>query len=53
MTIGIGLLVVSLIEELINVRCGRKPIYQLRAEAAHSTDDEDNTGAGADLDRKD
>jgi TRAP-type C4-dicarboxylate transport system permease small subunit len=53
MAFGIGLLVLSLIEELINVLRGRKPIYQLRAEAAHSQDDEDKTGAGADLDRKD
>ena len=53
MTFGIGLLVVSLIEELINVLRGRKPIYQLRAEAARDTEDENNTGAGADLDRKD
>lgn len=52
MLLGIGLLALSLIEELIKVLRGRKPIYQQRAEAARELDDEDETGTVADLDQK-
>jgi len=52
MLVGIGLLALSLIEELIKVLRGLKPIYQERAEAAHESDDEDETGTVADLDQK-
>ena len=48
MALGVGLLVVSLLEELIRVLRGRKPIYQLRAEAAQEDDEDDDTGTDAD-----
>lgn len=52
MLLGIGLLALSLIEELIKVLRGLKPIYQQRAEAAREPDDEDETGTVADVDQK-
>ena len=52
MAFGIGLLGLSLLEELIKVLRGRKPIYQQRAEAALEPGDEDDTWARADRDRK-
>ena len=52
MLLGIGVLVLSLMEELIKVLRGRKPIYQQRAEAAQDSVDEGNIGVDADLDLK-
>ncbi len=52
MLLGIGLLALSLIEELIKVLRRLKPIYQQRAEAMREPDDEDETGTVADLDQK-
>jgi len=52
MLFGIGLIALSLIEELIKVLRGLKPIYQQRAEAAQESDDEEETGAVTDLDQK-
>jgi TRAP-type C4-dicarboxylate transport system permease small subunit len=52
MLFGIGLFSLSLIEELIKVLRGLKPIYQQRAEAMREPDDEDETGTVSDRDRK-
>lgn len=43
MTLGIGLLALSLLEELIKVLRKKKPIYQLRAETVQNDNDEENT----------
>ncbi len=50
MTVGIGLLVLSLLEELIKVLRKKKPIYQLRAESAQGLDDEEDTEVDVDID---
>jgi hypothetical protein len=52
MLFGIGLLALSLIEELIKVLRRLKPIYQQRAEAMRELDDEDETGTVSNLDQK-
>jgi TRAP-type C4-dicarboxylate transport system permease small subunit len=52
MLFGIGLFSLSLIEELIKVLRGLKPIYQQRAEAMREPDDQDETGTVSDRDRK-
>lgn len=52
MIVGIGLLVVSLFEELIRVLRKKKPIYELRTESVQGSDDEKNTEVDAGLDLK-
>jgi hypothetical protein len=39
MTLGVAVLVISLLEELVRVLRGQKPTYQLRAESARDPDD--------------
>ncbi len=52
MTIGVGLLALSLLEELIKVLRGKKPIYELRAEGMQDRLEEEHNGVDRDLERK-